>query len=56
MAVHFEDKKALVVVGRDGTHTHGGGANNGVKDALDGTRKSADIAVRIIFFFFVGAD
>ncbi len=52
MAIHFEDRKALVVVGRDGAPPHGGGANNGIKDALDGTRKSANIAVRINFFIF----
>jgi hypothetical protein len=53
VAVHFEDRKALVVVGRDGAPPHGGGPNDGIEDALDGMRKSADITVRIHFFFFL---
>ncbi len=53
MAVHFEDRKALVVVGRDGAPPHGGGADDGVEDTLYGTRKSADIAVRIHFLLLL---
>ena len=54
MVIHFEDRKALVVVGRDGAPPHGGGANDGAKDALNGTRKSANIAVLIHFLLLQG--